>query len=263
MRIYRSADGTRWTRLAGTWVQVFTRKQYLTEVWDYRNGDHVAVFGPTQLAGKTRLLMDLLEHTDTETLKIPPTLLVAKPQDKTLTPGLRKLNYRTVKNWPPGNGWFWRSEPEGYAFWPDHQKHLSAKENDEYLAQRFDKPMAQLYWEGNTILVVDELYAFLALYRKQHEINRHLTQGMGMGSGLWFGTQMPKGTQQAGLPGFVFNSPVHLFVARDPVESNRKKFAEIGGVDPRIVMDAAVRMPLYHFLAINRNGPTMAVVQAS
>ena len=33
---------------------------------------------------------------------------------------------------------------------------------------------------------------------------------------------------------FVYNAPTHLMLGYDPVAQNRKRFADIGGVDPKI-----------------------------
>src|SRR4051812_22429560 len=90
MQVTARPDGSRWTPLAGEWVQTFTRPEFLRERWNYENGEHVAIFGPTQIAGKTRLMFDLLEATDTQGLVRPPVMLVAKPKDKTVTAGITR-----------------------------------------------------------------------------------------------------------------------------------------------------------------------------
>ena len=255
-------DGTRWTHFGGTWVQVFGRREFLGERWDYRPGEHVSIFGPTQLAGKTRLMFDLLAATDTSFCRTPPVMLVAKPRDKTVSAGIERLGYEETDRWPPRKKWF-AERPAGYAYWPKHLRNVSSDENDAHIAKMFDPAIRQLFWEGNSILVADELYHLLAVLRLYGDVNRHLTQGMGMGSGIWFGTQRPAGTQQGALPGFVFNSPTHTFVSRDPVAGNRKRFAEIGGVDTDIIEEATYVMPPFTFLYIHRNGPKLCVVEAA
>jgi hypothetical protein len=255
-------DGTRWTALGGQWVQVFTRSEFLHERWDYQNGEHVSIFGPTQIAGKTRLMFDLLAHTDTSGLRLPPTMLVAKPRDMTVVGGIQRLAYKETDRWPPKRGWF-RKTPPGYAYWPPHLRDVTPEENDEHIARMFRPAVHELFWRGDTITVADELYHLLAVLRLYGDVNRHLTQGMGMGSGIWFGTQRPAGTQQGSLPGFVFNSPTHTFLSRDPVEANRKRFREIGGVSTDIVEEATYTMPPFWFFYIHRNGPKICIVEAA
>src|SRR5207244_3976842 len=99
-------DGSRWTVFGGERVQVFTRAEFLRERWHYNPGEHVSLFGPTQLAGKTRLMFDLLEATDTSFCQVPPVMLVAKPKDKTVVAGIQRLGYRETNRWPPRKGWF-------------------------------------------------------------------------------------------------------------------------------------------------------------
>lgn len=262
MYVIARPDGSRWTPLAGEWVQVFTRGEFLRERWDYQPGEHVSIFGPTQLAGKTRLMFDLLDATDTSWCRLPPTMLVAKPRDRTVAAGVSRLGYREIDQWPPKKGWF-QDPPRGYAYWPKHLKKVDTEVNDAHISGRFRPAMHELFWSGNSITVADELYHLLAVLKLYDDVNRHLTQGQGMGSGIWFGTQRPAGTQQGSLPGFVFNSPTHTFLSRDPDELNRKRFREIGGVDPRIMEEATFSMPPYTFLYIHRNGPKICVVEAA
>jgi hypothetical protein len=251
--------------LGGTWVQVFTRAEFLTTRWQYGDGEHVAVFGPTQISGKTRLLFDLLAHTDTTEMIYPPVVLVAKPADKTVQADLVRLGYERTKVWPPRHGWVRRDLPAGYAFWPEHDPAMSSKANTARVGERFRAAIDHQFWlgrRGPTITVADELYGLVATYGLMPEITRHLTQGMGMGAGLWFATQRPSGTQAAALSGFVFNSATHTFVARDPVRSNRKKYADIGGVESEILEEATTALPPFAFFYVHRNGPRMCVVLA-
>jgi hypothetical protein len=256
-------DGTRVTPLGGEWVQVFTRHEFLTERWHYGAGEHTSLIGPTQLAGKTTLLCDLLGHTDTSWCARPPTMLVAKPRDKVVAAGIERLGWTETDRWPPRRSWWRREKPSGYAYWPKHLKDVPSEVNDAHISAKFDPAFRDLFWTGDTITVADELYHLLAVLRRYGDVTRHLTQGGGMGSGLWFATQKPSGTQQGALPGFVFNSPTHSFFSRDPVKDNRRRFAEVGGVDPAIIEEATYTMPPFWWLYIHRVGPKLAIIEAA
>lgn len=249
-----------YARLGPLWVETHERDVFLNEHFTYNYGDHLGVYGPTQVTGKTRLLSDLLQHVDTSGLAKPPCAFIAKPKDKTWEREIPRLGYRVTDVWPPKFSRF-RSAPPGYAFWPRHTRGVPAAVNNGMIAGKFSAAMDENYWSGNSITVIDELYHAFAMLKLDHPINRHLTQGMGMGSALWFGTQKPSGTQGNNLSGFVFNSPVHTFIARDPVGTNQKKLGDIGGVDPKVVEAAAGSLPRYWFLYLNRDG-TMCVVKA-
>jgi len=255
-------DGSRWTSFGGERVQVFGRAEFLRERWDYGPGEHVSMFGPTQLAGKTRLMFDLLSATDTSFCSSPPTMLVAKPRDQVVTAGIARLGYKEIDRWPPRKSWF-GEPPAGYAYWPKHLTNVDPEINDAHISRMFRPAVHNQFWDGNSLTVADELYHILAVLKLYGDVNRHLTQGHGMGSGLWFGTQRPAGTQQGALPGFVFNSPTHTFLSRDPVSDNRKRFSEIGGVDPKIIEEATRTMPPFHFVYIHRKGPKICVVEAA
>jgi hypothetical protein len=261
-RVHQTQSGDRYVKLGGTWVRIYGRQEYLSEVWSYETGEHVAVFGPTQISGKTRLLFDLLAHTDTADLETPPVVLVAKPVDKTVANHIERMGYRETANWPPRRSLF-DAKPNGWAYWPKHLKDAEPGVNDEYLARCFQSAMDSQFWQGRTITVADEAYNLIALHDQTDAINRHLTQGMGMGSALWFATQKPSGTQGRALSGFLFNSATHTFISRDPVKTNRTKYADIAGVPSAIAEDASYRMPPYYFLAIHRVGPRLCVVEAA
>jgi hypothetical protein len=247
-------------------VRVYTRREFLEEVWDYQPGNHVAIFGPTQSAGKTRLIFELLGATDTSWCAIPPVIFVAKPQSTTTASGISRLGYKVVSAWPPKElGRLRRMTgaqlPPGYAFWPRHMADVSPDVNDRQLSDQFKRADHQLFWSGNTIEVLDELYHFFALYDMADEVNRRLTQGSEMGSGLWLATQRPSGTQQAALSGFVFNSATHTFVSTDPTTANRRRYGEIAAAPSEVIEDAALRMPRFYWLYIHRDGPRMCVIE--
>jgi len=260
LRVEADVDGSRFVELGGTPVQVFNREEFLRERLDYKTGEHVSILGPTQIAGKTRLMFDLLGAIDTSEMSHPPVMLVAKPRDRTVAAGVAKLGWQETPDWPPRRKW-WRPKPNGYAYWPPHLRGVETSANNDYLAYKFGMAVDDLFWRGDGLLVADELYHLFAVFRMQPEMNRHLTQGQGMGAGIMFGTQRPGGTQQGGLSGFVFNSPTHTFVARDPVKSNQKKLGDIGGVDNDITEDAARRLPPFWWLYIHRAGPKLCVIE--
>lgn len=260
--IHRDGDGTRAVKLGGLWVEVVSRKDFLADRWVYNPGEHVLAIGPTQIAGKTRLLVDLLGATRDDRLSRPPVLLVTKPRDPTLTAARDRLGYAMTAKWPPRRLPF-RDEPPGYMFWPVHDRELRAADNNAKVADQFEAVMSDQFFAGNSITVADELFAWVALLRLGDVVDRHLTQGGGMGAGLWGGTQKPSGTQRGAMSGFTFNSQTHSFYARDPVRTNRHRLGDISGINTDVVEDATEMMPPFHFLYTHRNGPTYCVVGAS
>jgi len=236
----------------------FTREEFLRERWNYQPGEHVSLITPTQ-NGKTTMLFDLLKWTDTSWTTIPPTMLVAKPRDATVARGLDALDYREVRAWPPRRR-PWQDEPPGYGLWPAHLRGATPAENNAHLAAAFRPALQDLFWKGNSIAIADEMYHLCAVLDLQEEMTRHWTQGAGMGSGLWSATQKPSGTQQGTIPSFMYSSPTHTFLGRDPDERNRKRFGEIGGVSPRDIENAVMKLDRFEWLYIHRDGPMMCIV---
>jgi hypothetical protein len=97
--------------------------------------------------------------------------------------------------------------------------------------------------------------------------------GSGGGAGLWDTLQKPSGTVGGGhVSTFVYNAPTHLFLGHDPVEQNRKRFADIGGVNPKVVSNVVENLPRHRIetptgiknvsekLYIHKGGPYLATI---
>jgi hypothetical protein len=238
----------------------FSREEFLTERWNYQPGEHVSLITATQ-NGKTTMIFDLLKHTDTSWCNVPPVMLVSKPQDRVVSEGLEHLGYDEIDKWPPRKKLF-SDPPNGYGLWPKHIKDVEEEVNDAHIAASLKPAQRELFWRGNTICVADEIYALCAVLGMSRQMTRHWIQGHGMGSGLWSATQKPSGTQQGTVPSFMYNSPTHTFLGKEPDENNRKRFGEIGGVDPKLVSRNVLQLAQFEWLYIHRNGPTMCIIEA-
>ncbi|MBO2460979.1 hypothetical protein [Actinomadura violacea] len=242
-------------------IKRIPRLAFLQEYWDYKPGEHVSLIAPTQ-NGKTTMIWDLLKHTDTSWCSVPPVMLVAKPKDPVVYNALDQMDYSVLKDWPPRKKWFSQEVPAGYGLWPPHLMDVPSEVNNAHLAERFKPAISDLFWRGDSILIADEIYFLCAELSLSKEMTRYWTQGHGMGAGLWTAGQKPSGTQQGTVPSFIYNSPTHTFLGRDPDEKNRKRFGEIGGISPRLVEEAVAGLAKYEWLYIHRDGPTYCIVQA-
>lgn len=241
----------------------FGREEFLTSRWDYRPGQHVSVIAPTQ-NGKTTWLFELLRNSDTSWCSVPPVMLVAKPQDRVVAAGLEDIGYAETPRWPPRRrrGWWREEEPAGFGLWPRHLKDVEPEQNAAHLARAFRPALQDLYWKGNSICIADEVYHLCVVLGLSTQLTQHWTQGGGMGSGLWSATQKPSGTQQGSIPSFMYNSPTHTFLGRDPDKRNRDRFGEIGGVDAKFLSETVLKLQKYEWLYIHRDGPWYAIVEA-
>lgn len=230
------------------------RAEFLTRYWHYRPGEHVIAFGPTQRAGKTHLLWQLLQATPRERLRT--TAFCMKPRDPTVSRWTRALEFKEVANWPPAH-WPWQ-KPPGYTLWPRHT--MDPSTDNPHIAAQFRAGMLDGYKRGRSILFLDEIYGIIAELGLTDELLAIVTRGGGMGCGAWMATQKPSGTQQASLPGFVFNCPTHMFLAPDNDRRNRKRYADLaGGLDSEFIERHVLTLKRYEFLYMNASGETAII----
>jgi hypothetical protein len=244
----------------------FTRPEFFTERWNPQPGEQVFTVQPSQ-GGKTHFGFDLLNNT--EHVK-PPVALVMKPRDPTPAKMTRKWGYKEIGTWPPPRVWPWEDKPPGYTLWPKHSLSLdpaSLERTDEHIKRQFDACLMGTYKFGDQVVFVDEIHGLLADLRMEPVIRRLSNRGSGMNATMWYATQKPGGSPGAPMPGYLFNNPVHLFLGYDPVAGNRKRFAEIGGINTSLVMEEVGNLqvlptptphgvkPISQLLYINKNGP--------
>jgi hypothetical protein len=240
----------------------FERDDFLENIWDYRAGQHVALIGPTQRAGKTTFAFQLLEHTPSW---IPAEVLVMKPRDRVVSANAARLGLRETPVWPPhkklGDYLSWSGEqPNRYVVWPRHS--MDPQRDNEHMYDVFRSAILHRYREGDGITFADELYGLSVELGLYTETESMLTRGGGMGAGLWYATQKPSGTNRGGISTFAYNSPTWMFLARDPDKRNRERFGEMEVGDPKKIEEWVMGLPKFHWLCINRDGPYFCTVGA-
>ncbi|GAA0287261.1 hypothetical protein GCM10009527_098220 [Actinomadura nitritigenes] len=229
------------------------RGRFLRQYWHYRPGEHVVAFGPTQRAGKSWLLFQLLASTLTGDHKRDPRAVAfcMKPGDATVSRWSEHLGFREVAHWPPApTPW---SRPAGYTLWPRHT--MDPDVDNPRLRAEFRAGILDGYKRGNSILMLDEIYGIVGELGLTDELLAVLTRGGGVKCGAWMATQKPSGTQKAPLPGFVFNCPTHFFLAPDNDKKNRERYGQLaGGIDPQEIERHVLTLERYEFLYINAAG---------
>jgi hypothetical protein len=238
-------------------VQRLDRLDFLENYFDYKRGDHVSIIGPTQIAGKTHLAHQLLDSAASQT-GIKPVSFVMKPRDETVANWSGKLKFKEIDQWPPPKWKFWEPEPRGYTLWPKHS--FDPERDNEHMKGIFRRALLDQYKNGDSITFADEVYGVCVELGMPTELTALWTRGGGMGAGLWSATQKPSGTQQGGIPSFVYNSPSWLFLSRDPDKRNRDRFNEIGGIDGNSISEITQSLKKHEFLVVHREGPYMSII---
>ncbi len=227
------------------------RAEFLANYWDYEPGQHVTILGPTR-DGKTQLAFDLLDITATP--KLPFSALVCKPNkgDATVARYARRFGVKTIKEWPPAPPPPFTTPPRGVVLWPKYNPDdLDWTEWNQHRV--FEKCMANAFKTRNRIIFADEL-AWIAKELQLARRTSHIhMQGGGLGVGLWCCSQRP-----VDIPRHAYSQAEHMFMSRDRDSDSRKRYTEIGGVDPKIIYYNLDRLRKYEWLYIKRTAPDSA-----
>lgn len=230
----------------------FERDVFLTQVWDYGPGEHVTVLAPTT-GGKTHLSFQLLGQSATPDL--PAVVMVMKPRDKATQQWTRKLDFLTVREWPPPKSKaLFRDRPvRGWTVWPAHV-HDPAIDDPRHRAL-FRRVILDSYKKGNRILFADETYSLEEELELSTELRTVWTKGASMGCAMWAASQRP-----AYISKWAYQAH-HLFLGGDPDEDTQRRLSEIGAaVDPGKVRWILPRLEKWEFLYINRDERAMCIV---
>jgi hypothetical protein len=235
--------------------------EFASRRFDYRDGHHVAAFGPSQIAGKTTLLMYLLGHV--ASTERPATVLVMKHRDRTVANWTRRLGFQETPLWPPRrrlrDG---LSKPPGYTLWP-RQTLTNPELDNEHLGKQFTSAMTWNRGHVPSISVADEIYGLIAELNMKTLLTAVITRDSGAGHGMWYASQKPSGTQGVSMPGFLFNNAEHMFLSKDGEQRNRTRYGEIAcGIDPREIEKETLKLDPFSWLYIRRSGPRWAVIDA-
>lgn len=213
----------------GVEAPVISRKE-LKAMWreDYSSGHHVLFMGPKQ-KGKTTLAAELLTVSANPQRKC--VVLAGKPpkRDKTMEEVIpKKLNLRVVEEWPPmysyrdrkRNGWVLRPRQD--------MKDLDA--DAKRLENEFRKAMMWCYASKKpVILVIDEAHHVYVDMKLKKEYEASLMRGAPVCS-QWMLLQRGRFVSYHS-----YDAPDHLFLFRDDDGSNRQRYSEIGGTDPKAI----------------------------
>jgi hypothetical protein len=231
----------------------YGRQEFLTEVWDYKTGEHVTILAPSG-GGKTQLGYELLAVTATP--ELPAVVLVMKPRDETVSKFVKRNHYRVVRRWPPSLYDRQVRKPPGYALWPSPTWDIDRDEAAQKVI--FGQCIRWCYREGKWIIFGDETYSLeneLPAGGLKKEIRTVHTKGRSMDAGLWVSSQ------RAAYISMWSYQAHHLFLGNDTTEAAQKRMAEIGAnVDKDLVRHIIANLQQWEFLYINRDHRTMCIV---
>lgn len=243
----------------------FDLETFRTRHFDYRDGHHVAFFGPTQQAGKTTTAYQLLDAVVSPDR--PTVTLCMKHRDRVISHWSKELGFREVPHWPPDRKLseipaLGGTKPRGYTLWPPQTLTDVGKDNSRLEAE-FRAAIAHNRGHVPSITHANELYGLLAELNLRQLLTAVVTRDSVAGHGLWYESQKPSGTQGISIPGFFFNSAEHMFLGKDGEERNRRRYGEIGcGISDSEIERQTLKLDPFSWLYIRRTGPQWAIVDA-
>lgn len=243
--------------------EVIPRKKFCEEIFDYEPGQHVLFAGPTQMAGKTTLAFQLLEHVATP--EMPAFVAVSKPDDEVTEREMKRLKYRLVRDWPVPTKVqeYFDGKPSGYVIWPnfgdiDTDANEAARVTGALLRDRYAAGAVRKRGKRQKgILVMDDTVVKSKLLGLDRYMTTHIAMAGAMDLGGWYFVQKPTDSGSAAI--WAFGNSAHKFLSHEDDKRNRTRYNEIGGHDSSLVADIVQKLDPYTFLYLN-NKREMAIV---
>lgn len=242
----------------------FALEDFRRHRFDYRRGNHVAFFGPTNVSGKTTTAMALLESVIENDPEIRPKVLCMKHTDRVVSHWTERLGFRETPVWPPVRkvSEILGEKPAGYTIWP-RQTLTDPAYDAEVREREFRKAIYDNRIHRPSITFADELYGLIALLGLSDVLTDVVTQDAISGHGLWFASQKPSGTQGKSIAGFFFDSAQHNFFSKPGDARNRERIADIScGIEPGLIQHEANKLDPYSWLYVQRSPLAWCVVDA-
>ena len=210
--------------------------------WQWKQGEHVAIIGPTG-CGKTTLLLGILPKREYV------CIFGTKPVDPTLKALQNSRGYVRMREWSS-------LDPSMYPkriLWP-----AADKLRESAILQRgeFIHALESIYHEGGWCVAIDELWYVTQTLKLTQEVKTYLQQARSLKISLVCATQRP-----ACVPLEIYDQSTYLFLFRDNDERNLKRLSGIGWLSAKLIQNTVARLPLHDTLCINTRTGDMTITR--
>jgi hypothetical protein len=209
---------------------------------DWRQGEHVALIGPTG-QGKTTLAMALLP------LRAYVVAFATKPRDDTMADLIRTGGYVRMAKWSNGEA---STEPRR-VLWPDARR-LDSKGTQ---VRVFHDALDRIYRAGRWCVYMDELYFLCNDLGLMREVKTYLTQARSLKISLVVATQRP-----SWVPLEIYDQSTHLFFWRDNDERNLRRLGGVSFLSADAVRHCVSRLDRHEVLYIDTRTGVMVRTKA-
>lgn len=190
---------------------------------DWRQGEHVALVGPTG-CGKTTAMLDLIERRGWV------TLLATKPRDRTLR---RLPGWTRIEQWPPP------PMTNRVMLWP---RWRTIADNAKQGAE-FREGISRMVMAGSWCIVADDAEHLTQNLGMEPMLRTMLNQARAMDVSIVTASQRPRR-----VPVAVWSNSSHFYVWATPHPDDRKALSGIAGLDYRQLGEVLRALPSRHDL---------------
>jgi hypothetical protein len=205
-------------------------QSFVTDVFDWQHGEHVALIGPTG-QGKTTLMRSILP------LHPFVVIFATKPRDDSMDAFIRS-GYVVLQRWQSIDP----TQMPRRILWPN----ASSLYSENTQAEVFRDAMEKIYREGAWTVAVDELWFLTNKLKLSGEVKTYLLQARSLDISLVAATQKP-----AWVPTEVYDQSTHLFLWRNNDGRAQQRLGEINNADASLVRDVIGRLERHQVLYIN------------
>lgn len=242
---------------AATQVVHIPGEEFVRDYLDVRPGEHISLIGPNG-TGKTTLGMRILPVILAQNPKLRAVVLAMKPHkkgrrtgDETLARYAKAQGARVIRTWP-AHRFF--PKQRIFVLWPVHK--FDDYDEDRH-AEIFADALYATYKNGDWIIFGDETYSLTHEMGLSKPLIRIWTKGRSMETSMIGATQKP-----SHVPLWFYSQAQHLFLWHDPDAQARKRYAEIGGFDPKLITRTLFELDRHSCLYLRSADRTMCIVDA-
>lgn len=215
--------------------------------FEWRQGEHVALIGPTG-AGKTTLATNILPKQKYV------TALATKPRDEVVS-ALRRQGYFLLREWRETRPDF---HPDVYPrriLWPNSVGLVEANKQRKI----FLPALHGMFREGGWTIFIDETTYFVdeQMLKLRAQYRDLLARGRSVGISVVSATQRP-----AYVPREMYDQSTHLFFWQDNDEANLDRLSSISYVNRNRIKEIIPRLPRHETLYVNTRTGIFARTQA-